>query len=490
MLRLAFQGHPALEGQLELAPTQACQAWRRHQPTSFTLRGVHVMDVGGEFGDATAVRVIGGDVAEVTASMRSDPAAPDVDMGGVWVMPGVVDTHLHAVTHSFDGWEQLSTPYSLRIAETLAALHATLLAGVTLVRDAGGLDAGIRDAVATGVATGPELQVSVVPLSRTGGHGDGFLPGAGLELSTDGMLPEYLGRPPHLADGPDEVRRVVRAILRSGADWIKIMATGGVLSAGGGDLPPEFTEAELEVAVGEATLRGKPVMVHALGGSAIAVAVRAGARSIEHGVHLTEADAALMAANGTTLVPTLGIYAHLAEQATIAGALAPTARARAQAVGVRLGDAVRIARAAGVRVALGTDFAHRDMHGRNLSEITHLTRAGLSLPEALVAATANGADLCGVGSRTGRLLPGFRFDAILLDSEPDDAILFSQPDFVTGVFQAGYPVRAHPVFADGWATSQTRCSARPPDAAQSMPPLEFPTTEFPATAFEDNPEKS
>ena len=414
----------------------------------FTLRNVHLMDAGGEFGRAIDVAVHDGSIAAIGVGLPIEATLPDIDLAGVFVMPGVVDTHLHAVTHSFDGWEQLSTPYSYRIAETLSALRHTLAAGVTLVRDAGGLDVGVRDAVAAGLSPGPELQVSVVPLSRTGGHGDALLPGVGWELPTDGMLPAYPGRPPHVADGPDEVRRVVRSILRSGADWIKIMATGGVLSAavgssGGVSFPVEFTTQELETAVGEATMRGKPVMVHALGGEAIAVAVRAGARSIEHGLGLTESDAALMAAHGATLVPTLGIYAHLADRATVPGGLPEPARSRALEAGARLGEAVRIARAAGVRIALGTDFAHREMHGDNLSEITHLVQAGLNLPEALLAATANGAELCGLGSTTGRLAPGYRFDAVLMDAEPT-AAAFSDHSFVTGVVQAGRAVLTHP----------------------------------------------
>ena len=438
------------------------RAWREglrpndatRPPPDFILRGVHVLDQAGEFGGPTDVRVVDGHIAGLAANLPVEKSLMDVDLSGRWLLPGIVDTHLHAVTHSFDGWEQLSTPYSYRIAETLAALRATLRAGVTLVRDAGGLDAGVRNAVAAGLAEAPELQVSVVPLSRTGGHGDGFLAGAGLELATDGMLPEYLGRPPHLADGVDEVRRVVRTILRSGADWIKIMATGGVMSAGAGadvgvdggagigaDVPAEFTDDEIGTAVTEARLRGRPVMAHALGGSAIATAVRAGVRSIEHGLWLAESDAAAMAAAGTFLVPTLGIYAHLADTA---GSLPRPVAERAAAAGAVVGQAVRIAREAGVRIALGTDFAHRDMHGRNLAEIAQLVRAGLPLAEALLAATANGADLCGVGSVTGRLQVGYRFDAIVLDTDPSDAEIFAVPESVTGVFAGGRAVRPHP----------------------------------------------
>ena len=446
-----------------MAPTRSA-----FPAANFTLRGVHLMNGAGEFGDASDVAVSDGRISAVGPGLPRDEAQ-DIDLAGVFIVPGIVDTHLHAVTHSFDGWEQLSTPYSYRIAETLSALRRTLRAGVTLVRDAGGLDAGVRDAVAAGLSDGPELQVSVVPLNRTGGHGDGFLPGVGWELPTDGMLPEYPGRPPHVADGPDEVRRVVRTILRSGADWLKIMATGGVLSAGGGSFPVEFTAEELGTAIGEATMRGTPSMVHALGGEAIGVAVRAGARSIEHGIWLTESDAALMASQGVTLVPTLGIYDFLADRAAVPGALPEVARTRALDAGRQLGEAVRIARAAGVPIALGTDFAHRDMHGGNLSEITHLVRAGLSLPEALLAATANGAALCGVGSVTGSLRPGFRFDAVLLDAEPTAAD-FSRPEIVTGVLQAGRVVRVHPRWPSRGRPPPGPESGGPPPPVSASPP--------------------
>ena len=219
-------------------------------------------------------------------------------------------------------------------------------------------------------------------------------------------------------------------------------------------------------------MRGIPAMVHALGGEAIAVAVRAGARSIEHGVWLTESDAALMAARGATLVPTLGIYAHLADRAKVPGALPALARQRAHEVGSRLGEAVRIAHAAGVPIALGTDFASRDMHGANLSEITHLVHAGLTLPEALLAATANGAHLCGLGSVTGRLRPGYRFDAVLMDAEPT-AAAFVDRDVVTGVVQAGRVVRTHP----RWPPPRPRSPAdrAPPDRTSTNTPA-LPTS--------------
>lgn len=433
-----------------ISRTTGASATTRAGPAGFTLRGVHILDSLGEFGSRSDIRVSDGRITGVGAGLPAGDG-PDVDLAGCWLMPGVIDTHVHAATHSHDGWEQLKTPYSYRIAETLAALERTLHAGVTTVRDAGGLDAGVRDAVRAGLADGPRAQISVVPISSTGGHGDGFLSGVGLEIPTDGMVPDYPGRPPHLADGVDEMRRVVRSVLRSGADWIKIMATPGVLGtrpaapefATGDGLVAEFTDEELCTAVAEAARRGKGVMAHALGGPAVAACVRAGVRSIEHGLWLTEQDADQMAAAGTTLVPTLGIYARLAAEAA-AGALPPEIAGRAAAAARVLGEAVRMARAAGVPIALGTDFAHRDSHGTNLGEITHLVRAGLPLGEALLAATATGADLLGLRGVTGRLTVGARFDAVVLEVDPSDPAIFADPASVTAVFAEGRPVRPHP----------------------------------------------
>ncbi len=423
----------------------------------FTLRGARVLDAGGAFTPPCDLTVRDGVITALAPSLSLDPTVPDLDGHGLWLLPGIVDTHVHVATHTDDLGESLRTPASYRTAETLAALRRTLDSGVTVVRDLGGLDAGLRDALAAGLAEGPEARVAVVPLSQTGGHGDGFLAATGTELSNAAMLPEYPGRPPHTADGVDGVRRWTREVLRAGADWVKVFATGGVLSAAAGgdtgagagsDFPQELTRDEIAVAVEEAARRGRDVAVHALGGPAIAAAVLAGARSVEHAIWLTEADAALMADRDVTLVPTLSIYGELAAAAR-SGTLTGAAGERAAAVGAVLGDNVRIARAAGVRIALGSDIGHRDAHGLALREITALCAAGMDLPEALLAATREGARLCGVADRTGTLTPGRRFDAAVLDAEPTDSRVFSDPATVTAVFRVGRAVRPHRRWATG-----------------------------------------
>ncbi|MGH3194846.1 MAG: metal-dependent hydrolase family protein [Streptosporangiaceae bacterium] len=393
---------------------------------SIFIAGVRALDRGGSFTGPVDVSVVGGRVAGVGCGLRPARDQPRLDGHGLWLLPGIFDCHLHVGLASFDQLELMRTPISRRVLETAHTLRRTLAAGVTFVRDAGIADAGVRDAGAAGLVPGPELQVSVVALGVTGGHGDGFLAGPGLDCPVDYMLPDYPGRPPNLADGPAAFRAAVRRLVRAGADWIKLLATGGVLSAAGGEFAAELGEDEISSAMAEAASRGRPVMVHALGGPALRQAVEAGARSIEHGVFLTEADAALMAARGCALVPTLVIYDQLDAMAR-AGQLAGARADRARAVGARLGEAVAIARDAGVPIALGSDFGHRDDHGHNLAEIALLHRAGLGIEAALLAATAAGAELCGVGDRLGRIAVGYQFDAILLDEDPADPAIFTRP---------------------------------------------------------------
>jgi imidazolonepropionase-like amidohydrolase len=407
------------------------------------IRGVSVLDESGGFSGPLDVVVEDGAVARIGRDLSPGRVQLALDGDGLFLLPGVFDCHVHTGLSSFDTLELLRMPFSRRVLETAQVLRRTLGAGVTFVRDAGIADAGVRDSVAAGLVPGPTMQVSVVAIGSTGGHADGFLAGAGIECSVDYSLPDYPGRPPHLADGPVEMRKAVRLALRAGADWIKLIATRGVLATSEGGFEPELSFDDLATAVAEAQRRGRPVMVHALGGRAIRWAIEAGARSIEHGVFLTEADAAAMAERGCALVPTLVIYDRLAALARTGGLEAGRA-GRALEVGAHLGEAVRIARAAGVRIALGSDFGHRRDHGGNLAEIGLLHQAGLSVEEALLAATSVGADLCGVGDRFGRIAPGFRFDALLLDEEPGDLTGLSEPGAVTGVFQGGVPVVSHP----------------------------------------------
>ena len=175
----------------------------------------------------------------------------------------------------------------------------------------------------------------------------------------------------------------------------------------------------------EAARRGRGVMAHAVGSAGIEVALDAGVRSIEHGIYLNEAQAVRMAADNVFLVPTLVTYHKVVERVKAHPDLfSSEIREGVAEIAAALGTCVRLARDAGVAIALGSDFAQAEDHGTNLAEITYLHRAGLSVEEALLAATIGGAQLCGVGDRQGRIAPGYAFDALLLDTDPGDLSCF------------------------------------------------------------------
>jgi imidazolonepropionase-like amidohydrolase len=408
---------------------------------SWLFRRVNVLGETGEFHGPVDVTVIDGIVVAVGG--RADaPTARVVDAEGLFLMPGVFDCHDHVGISTLDTAELLRTPITEWTMRAAANLRATLRGGVTFVRDAGGVDAGIRDAVAKRYVEGPTLQVSVTPLCQTGGHFDGFLRGPGREMFDGYLVPEYPGRPAFRVDGTDEMRRAVRTLLRAGADWIKLCATGGITSAYTEDDEPELTREEIEVAVTEAARKRKRVMAHAFGGTGLDNAIAAGVRSIEHGLFLTEEQATTMAARRIWLVPTLVIIRDLIQWARD-GSGTPEMIRKALEIEPRLGDVVAIARDAGVPLALGTDFVHAQQHGLNLEELLLMHRAGLTPAETFLAATRGGADLCGVGDRYGRIAPGYVFDAIVLDEDPGDLALFGEPGTVKGVFQAGHALFPH-----------------------------------------------
>jgi imidazolonepropionase-like amidohydrolase len=402
--------------------------------SAFVLREASVLDAGGGFEGPVDVLVEDGRIVRVGRDLAADGAA-QYDFGGLWLIPGVFDCHDHVAFSTVDMLELLNTPVSAWALEAARNLRVTLEGGVTFVRDLSGADRGIRDAVAAGHVPGPRLQISVTLISQTGGHGDAYLRGAGLEAM---LAPEYPGRPPYVVDGVESMRHAVRATLRAGADWIKLATTGGLVSEHDQPLIPEFTPEEVAVAVFEAGRKGKGVAAHAYGGEGLTIAVEAGVRSIEHGGFLTEEQAALMAKRGCFLVPTLSAMRDCLRWAN-EGALTPTQCRKILDLGLDLGACVRLAREHGVPLACGTDYISRTQHGANLEELGLMCAAGLTPEETLLCATVGGAELCGVAHEYGRVAPGFVFDAVVLDADPGDLSALE----ARGVFQGGRAVVPH-----------------------------------------------
>ena len=347
--------------------------------------------------------------------------AGDVDGRGLFALPGLIDCHVHVTSLSADEWADSGHPASYVAAHATRALAAMVRRGFTTARDAGGADAGLARALDEGVLTGPRLHTCGKALSQTGGHAD--LRPRGRELWDPHPDVPGIGR---VVDGSDEVAQAVREQGRRGASFVKLMLSGGVTSPTDAVDGVQFSDAEVRAAVEEADRLGLYCAGHAYAGAAVQRAVGLGVRTIEHGNLLEQAAAELMAAAGTFLVPTLSTYAVLAERGPEFG-LSADGMAKLAAVADRGAEAVRIAAAAGVRIALGTDLLG-PMAAEQNREFT--LRAAVQDPwDVLESATLVGADLLRETGRLGVLTPGAAADVLLCRTDPStDVRVLSDPE--------------------------------------------------------------
>jgi imidazolonepropionase-like amidohydrolase len=314
---------------------------------------------------------------------------------------------------------------TVTVFERAQRMRTTLQAGVTTVRDLGGIDAGYREAVARGLIDGPRLQVAVRLMSHTGGHADFRLP-SGFDPSA------LLGPFSELVDTPAEAREATRRLIREGADVIKVCATGGVNSPSDQPEDEGLTEEEIAAVVDETRRhRGRPVAAHAQGAQGIKNALRGGVTSIEHGYLIDDEGIDLMLEKGAFLVPTLSTF-HVDM-----GVFTPEAidkkRRLADAVDERLGEAVR----RGVKVALGTDSGVFP-HGQNLRELGYMVKLGLSPLEAIAAGTLRSAQLLGVDASLGTVELGKTADLVVCDGDPvADIDVIGDPSNVVMVVKDG-----------------------------------------------------
>jgi imidazolonepropionase-like amidohydrolase len=395
----------------------------QHIPTrgqgTVVLRAARVLDGTGAAPIQNGVVVVTDDrivAVGVDGRVQIPAGARRVDLGDVTLLPGFIDMHVHLLGREIEdaGAFDASVRDYPGFQAVLGGEHArrTLLAGFTSVRMVGAArfeDVGLRNAINAGYVIGPRIQTGGHSLGITGGHCDenNYRPGL-----VDGT-PET-----GIADGADEVRRAVRYQVKSGADVIKTCATAGVLSGGGQSVgASQYSLTELTVMVDEARTLGRKVAAHAHGTEGIKIAVRAGVASIEHGSFLDAEGARLMAERGTYLVPTM-MAGEAVLRAADAGTMPPLVVVKARAAGAAMRDATRLARAAGVKIALGTD-AGVGRHGQNGHEFTLMVEwGGLTPMEAIVAGTSSAADLLGWSDRVGTLAAGRFADIVAVPGDP------------------------------------------------------------------------
>ncbi|MEU0790715.1 amidohydrolase family protein [Amycolatopsis sp. NPDC005961] len=370
----------------------------------------------------------------ITAIGRAPAGATTVDLDGMLLTPGLIDAHVHL---------GLSSPiraqfgFQLSAAELAADIFATaghaLDAGFTTVRDTGGIDAGVVDVIANGKVRGPRV-LSCGPVQcQTGGHGYYGAAWEPTELWNAHHIPGLCALS-LMSGNADELRRNVRESFRRGATFVKLCVTGGVVGGHDRLADTQFSTEEIAVAVEEAAARGTYVTVHAHNNAGIRNAVRAGVRCVEHGTGIDEPTARSMREHDVALVPTFAVIEQLTDTESMD--LDPEARDRVAGVRQRMASALGIARAAGLRIGLGSDLI--GPHQRRRGEELRL-RAELESPmEALVSATSVNAGILGLGETVGTIRVGMRADLVAWHRDPlRDAKVFADPEMAVLVVKDG-----------------------------------------------------
>ncbi len=367
------------------------------------------------------VRIEKGVVVEVGTHQAGQ--AVDIDLGDVTLLPGLIDAHVHLT-----GGEEQSPDERRRETAARAALEGAanarrvLESGFTTVRDLGSrdlVDVALRDAIAGGRVPGPRLLVAVKSVSATGGHGD------------DNALPPDIEvhRYTAIADGPDAVRGKVRENIKYGADWIKMLATGGVTSFGTDPRQCDYTEEELRAGVQAAREKGRDVAVHAHGTLGIVRAARAGARSIEHASMMDDEAIAAVRKSGTFLVMNPVTNLIMGERGGSGGYTSYQLQKSREVYTMKMASLKR-AVAARLSLAYGTDSGVQ-AHGSNARQLAIYVEAGMTPLQAIQSATVVNARLLRLEGKIGGLAKGYFGDLIAVKGDPLTNIrVLEQPVFV------------------------------------------------------------
>ena len=343
------------------------------------------------------------------------PLANDkvIDLKNKTVMPGLIDCHVHIEGETTSDQAKEFRQNTADIAfESVVIAKTTLMSGFTTVRDVGGsgVNIALRNAINHGIIVGPHIYTSGKAIGSTGGHGD----------PTMGYRKDLMGDPGPIdgvANGKEECIKAVRERYKEGADLIKILASGGVLSMETNGSGPQFSEEEIRAIVETANDYGMKVAAHAHGAEAIKRAILAGVASIEHGSFMDDEDISLFIKYKVWYVPTIIAGKSVTDSAKKPGYFPPVIVGKALAIGPHMTATFTKAYKAGVKIAFGTD-AGVYAHGKNWMEMGYMTEAGMPPLEVLRSATLSAAELIGISDKTGTIEKGKWADIVAIEGDP------------------------------------------------------------------------
>ena len=352
-----------------------------------------------------------------------------------YLLPGFIDCHTHIFAKGFHKEENMANPLGLHFYNAVPHALQTINAGVTTIRDCGSADLSFKLAQQRKLFTAPKIHLSISPLVMTGGHFDLFLPsGWDMEII-------YPGFPKGRCDGVEEVLKKTREMKRAGADFIKVMASGGVLTTNSSPEFAQFNKKELKTIVKEASANDMKVSAHCHSLKGMNNCIDAGFSSIEHGTFIDKKTACKMVKNNVSLVPTLLVHQFLYENGFPAwDNYAGEKVAKLKEIVKVHKENISVAYEEGVNILMGTDSGVIP-HGHNLEELTHLVEIGMSESQAIAAGTVKAAEFLNKDN-LGLVKENYIADLILVNSNPlDDVSILSDNDNILNVFQDGVLVK-------------------------------------------------